>query len=114
MSNDKPPIRIESICIIHKEDSLQISPETSEIGIFVEAEVSYPITVFKISDQKYKEHRRVETLRSEGIWGVAYDSGFAEQVTWEKEQLENLKNHLSIFGVDVSNFHEIRVQMRCE
>jgi len=114
MSNNKQPLRIESICIVHKDD-----PELDEggmevMGIFVEAEVSYPMTVFRISDQKYQEHRRVETLRSSGLWGIASDVPFDYQVEVEKEQLEELKNHLSVFGIDVSNFHEIRVQMRRE
>ena len=114
MSNNKPPIRIESICIVHKDDDNPIEEGMNEIGIFIEAEVSYPITVFRISDQKYQEHRRIETLRSSGLWGIASDSGFDYQVSVEKDELEDLKTHLSIFGVDVSNFHEIKVQMRRE
>ena len=117
MSDNNRPIRIESICIVHKSDDNPVEDEMDEmgeIGIFVEAEVSYPISQFSISDQKYLEHRRMETLKSAGLWGVAVDSPFDYKMSVEKEQLEDLKNHLSIFGVDVSNFHEIQIQMRCE
>ena len=114
MSNDKPPIRIESICIVHKDDCDPVEEGMNEIGIFAEAEVSYPITVFRISDQKYQEHRRIETLKSAGIWGIASDSPLAQMSFSEREQLDDLKKHLSIFGVDVSNFHQVSVQMRHE
>ena len=114
MSNNDSPLRIESICIVHEDDQNQINPGTSEVGIFAEAEVSYPITVFRISDQKYQEHRRIETLKSSGVWGIASDSELDELSLWEREQLDDLKKHLSVFGVDVSNFHEVRVQMRRE
>ena len=114
MTNNKPPIRIESICIVHKDDDNPIEKGMDKIGIFVEAEVSYPITVFRISDQKYQEHRRIETLKSSGLWGILSDAEYGEKVLWEQEQLKDLKNHLSVFGVDVSNFYEVRVQMRRE
>lgn len=114
MSNDKPPIRIESICIVHEDDDHSGEERENEVGIFAEAEVSYPITVFRISDQKYQEHRRIETLKSSGVWGIASDSELDELSLWEREQLDDLKKHLSVFGVDVSNFHEVRVQMRRE
>lgn len=114
MSNDKPPIRIESICIVHEDDDHSGEERENEVGIFAEAEVSYPITVFRISDQKYQEHRRIETLKSSGVWGIASDVPLDYQLSAEGEQLADLKTHLSIFGVDVSNFHQIKVQMRRE
>ena len=92
MSNNEPPIRIESICIVHKDDCDPVEEGMNEMGLFVEAEVSYPITTFRISDQKYQEHRRIETLRSSGLWGIASDSSFDDQVEMEREQLEDLKN----------------------
>lgn len=107
-------MRIESICIVHKDDDNPVEEGMNEVGVFAEAEVSYPITTFKISDQDYHEHRRIETLRSAGIWGVACDSKLAQMSFWEREQLDDLKKHLSVFGVDVSNFHEVSVQMRRE
>lgn len=114
MSNDKAPIRIESICIVHKDDPDSEEEGMDEIYIFAEAEVSYPISTFRISDQSYQENRRFDTVKSKGIWGIASDSPLAQMSFWEKEQLADLKDHLSVFGVDVSNFHEFRVQMRRE
>ena len=114
MSNNEYPIRIESICIVHKDDCDPVEEGMNEICIFAEAEVSYPITIFRINDQKYQEHRRMETLRSSGLWGIASDSRVDYQVSVEGEQLADLKKHLSVFGVDVSNFHEIKIQMRRE
>jgi len=66
MNNDKPPIRIESVCIVHKDDHDPVEEGMEEIGIFVEAEVSYPISRFLIATQDYHEHRRIETLKSSG------------------------------------------------
>lgn len=108
--NDKPLIRIESICLVHKEEM-----DSRTQGIFVEAEVSYPITVFREEGQIYhQEHRRIDTLRSSGLWGIATDTSFAETVRIEGEELISLKNHLSVFGVDVSNFERVKIQMRSE
>jgi len=114
MSNDKTPIRIESICIVHKDNPDSEEEGMEEIGIFIEADISYPISHFHISTQDYHEHRRIATLKSSGLWGIASNSPFDYQVSVEKEQLVDLKEHLSIFGVDISNFHEVRVQMRRE
>ena len=114
MLNNRPPIRIESICIVHKNDSELDEDEMPMIGIFVEAEVSYPISVFQIYNQKYNEHRRIEWFKSAGLWGIAADSSFDGMVEIEKEQLADLKTHLSVFGVDISNFKQIKYQMRRE
>lgn len=112
--NNKSPIRIESICIVHKDDPDPVEEGRSEIGIFIEAEVSYPLITFRVHEQKYQENRRIDILKSSGLWGIAADSTFDDMVGIEKEQMDDLKEHLSIFGVEVSNFHEIRVQMRRE
>lgn len=74
----------------------------SYIGIYAKAEVSYDIG---------QGSRRIETLESSGLWGIESDSGdYLKEV--EKEQLEDLKEHLKAFGVNVKNFDKIEVERK--
>ena len=69
------------------------------MGIYVEAEVSYPIELGS---------RRLEWLKSGGLWGIESDSDESYIDEIDKEQLDDLKEHLEVFGVDVSNFEIIK------
>lgn len=60
------------------------------MGCYVEATVSYP-TGFN--------SRRLETFNSGGLWGIESDSGKDYIDTIELEQIQDLKEHLSHFGV---------------
>ena len=69
------------------------------IGIMAEAVVSYPIN---------GGGRRLETLSSGGLWGIESDSGdYLKEV--EQQELNDLKDHLKQFGVDVSHFDKINI-----
>jgi hypothetical protein len=69
------------------------------IGIAVEAEVSYDIG---------HGSRRLERLSSSGIWGV--ESDCPENIKeLEAEQMQDLKEHLTHMGTDVSDFDKIPV-----
>ncbi len=71
------------------------------IGIVAEAVVSYPIN---------GGSRRLETLSSGGLWGIESDAGdYLDTV--KQEELDDLKRHLKEFGVDVSGFDEIEVEV---
>ena len=67
------------------------------LGVVAEAQVSYDIG---------QGNRRLECFTSGGIWGVESDSGEDYFETLEQEELNDLKQHLETFGVDVSNFDE--------
>ncbi len=71
------------------------------ICISAKATVSYSIN---------NEDLRFETLSSGGIWGVETDGGedFIKEI--ETEELNDLKDHLKQFGIDVSNFDSIEVE----
>lgn len=71
------------------------------IGIMAEACISYPTG--------NNGDRRLEWLSSGGLWGIESDSDdYLKEV--EKEQLEDLKTHLSQFGIDVKGFDSIEVE----
>ena len=96
----KKKIRIEGIKVIRERD-VREDEEGDFIGIFAEAQVSYPIG---------RGNRRLEWLKSGGVWGVdspVDEDGekYAQEI--ENEALEDLEDHLRIFGVNVSNFWEI-------
>ena len=74
MSNNKTLIRIDSICLVHKEE-LESEERIGKLGIFVEAEVSYPISDFLISTQHYDEHRRMDGLYNCSESNTRYQSG---------------------------------------
>lgn len=61
-------------------------------GCVAKAEVSYPTG---------NGNRRLETLSSGGLWGIESDSDreFLDEV--EREQLDDLADHLNHFGFDV-------------
>jgi len=65
------------------------------IGIIAEAVVSYQIN---------RHDKRLECFTSCGLWGIESDSDgkYIEQEA--RNQLDDLKDHLSRFGVDLSNF----------
>jgi hypothetical protein len=69
------------------------------VGIYAKAVVSYAISE--------NGDRRLETFQSGGLWGIESDSVRAYFEEVEQEQLEDLKDHLKTFNVDVSNFEEI-------
>lgn len=106
--NSKPLIRIDRLVIVHATEN----DET--MGVYVDAEVSYEISQYSRMNQTYGSTRRFEFLRSAGLWGVSTDISFDEVVEIEKEQIEDLKTHLLIMGVDVSNMSDIKMEMKQE
>jgi hypothetical protein len=50
--------------------------------------------------------RRLEKLSSSGLWGIESDSGEIYKLETELEQLDDLKNHVKIFGVSWTNREE--------
>jgi len=106
--NSKPLIRIDRLVIVHAIEN----DET--MGVYVEAEVSYEISHYSFMNQNYMGDRRIEFLKSGGLWGIDVGTSFDEIVRIEKEQIEDLKTHLLIMGVDVSNISDIKIEMRQE
>jgi hypothetical protein len=72
-------------------------------GCAAEAEVSY---------ETGWGHRRIERFMSSGLWGIESDSDPDYERQVEDEQLEELREHLAVFGVDVSEFGERIQEMR--
>ena len=66
-------------------------------GVYAQAEVSYPVG--------RDGCRRIERLRSGGLWGIESDSGELHEVA--EEQLQELRDHLRVFNVNLSNFDEL-------
>jgi hypothetical protein len=96
----KTKIRIDGIKVIRERD-VRDDEEGEFIGVYAEAQVSYPIG---------RGNRRIEWLKSGGVWGVdsPVDEGGEKYVQEiENDALKDLEGHLKIFGVDVSNFWEI-------
>lgn len=75
------PKRIEEIHIVWQEDE---SPDC-HVGCYAIAQVSYPVR---------QGCRRLETLRSGGLWGIESDSGKEYLAEIEQAQLGDLKEHL--------------------
>jgi len=73
------------------------------LGMWVEATVSYPTNE--------RGDRRIETLRSGGLWGIECDSD-EDYIngTILADELADLKEHLEAFGVDTTNLMEIEVE----
>ena len=68
------------------------------VGIYAQAEVSYPLS--------RDGCRRIERFRSGGLWGIESDGGdHFFQVA--EGQLQELKQHLAVFGVDLASFDEL-------
>ena len=64
------------------------------IGVVAKATVSYPVG--------NNRDKRLEQLSSGGLWGVESDGGeYLDEVN--KEQLEELREHLTQFGITVSD-----------
>jgi len=70
----------------------------SFIGIMAEATVSYSTG---------NGNRRLETFTSGGLWGIESDSSDDYIKEVEEQELDDLKEHLTKFGVDVSALPEI-------
>jgi hypothetical protein len=70
------------------------------IGIYVEAEVSYDTG---------NGTRRIEHLRSGGLWGVESDK-YIEEI--ERDELDDLKEHLERFGVNTENWADVVAQAK--
>ena len=70
--------------------------EWNYIGIHAEAVVSYPC--------RTSDARRMETLRSSGLWGIESDAGKTYFLSVVKEELADLRSHLAAFGVVLLDF----------
>lgn len=66
------------------------------IGVWAECIVSYPISS--------RGDRRLETLRSGGLWGVESDSDPDYLSDVQQAQVLELRQHAERFGVDVESF----------
>lgn len=71
------------------------------VGIRAECSVSYPI-----GSHGSLTSRRLEWLSSSGLYSIEYHHTVEEyHIEVAKEQLEDLKTHLEVFGIDVGDFH---------
>jgi hypothetical protein len=68
------------------------------VGVWAEATVSYPVG--------NRGDRRLEVLRSGGLWGIESDSKEYIKET-AKDELADLKEHLQKFGVSTEEFDEL-------
>lgn len=71
------------------------------IGIMAKATVKTPV-----------DHNpgcfRLETFTSGGLWGIESDSGSDHIGEIHQEELDDLKSHLEDFGVDLSNWDDLK------
>lgn len=74
------------------------------IGCVAHAVVSYPIDD--------RGNRRLQEFSSAGLWGIESDCDKEYQREVEKEELDSLKEHLEIFGVDTADFWQIAATLR--
>ena len=102
---ERPKIRIDHIVIYREFDT---DPDTTidrqERGQWCFYGI-YAVAVVKYSNDGGKTYR-LESLRSGGIWGVESDSGAEEIASMEKDELSDLRDHLTTFGVDVADFDD--------
>jgi hypothetical protein len=88
--------RVDNIKIVwtHEEDQCG-----EQLGCTARAEVSY---------QWHPDgDRRIEWFTSGGYWGIDVNENDDYRTRIEGDQLDNLKEHLEKFGVDVSRFEEM-------
>ena len=71
------------------------------MGIMVEATIKLDITG--------QGNYRLETFTSGGLWGIESDSGNDYIKEIESDELNDLKNHLKQFNVNVKNFDKIEI-----
>ena len=93
-----PPLRIDNVRIVWERDDappMLGDPEVECIGCYAVAEVSYPMN-------GVNGDRRLETLKSGGLWGIDSKSHEDYRAQVEREQLEDLAEHLKVFGVPVT------------
>lgn len=71
------------------------------MGIMAEATVKYSIG---------QGNYRLENFTSGGLWGIESDSDNDYIAEVEKNELNDLKNHLKQFNVNVKNFDKIEIK----
>jgi len=71
------------------------------IGIIAKCEVKY-----SIGNNNY----RLEHFTSGGLWGIESDSEQKYIDDIEREQLQDLKEHLQTFNINVKNFDKITIE----
>jgi len=70
------------------------------LGCVAEAVVSYPIA----GDE---QNRRLETFSSRGIWGIESDCDELTRQDFGREEIDDLKQHLQVFSVNLDNFNQL-------
>ena len=106
MKTQKAKPIVRAITLVRKKEEAPDHPDWSEtFGVIAEAEVAYEIPANK--------DWRVEHFSSDGSWGISSENQRLIEET-EREQLEDLKRHLEVFGVDVSNFDSLKIKRRDE
>ena len=91
-------ITIDKVSLVWLPDD---SADTEGCRAF--AYVSYPAR---------ERERRSEWFASAGVWGMPSDIPKDAREEIEQEQLADLKQHLSVFGIDVSGFDNIPIEGR--
>jgi hypothetical protein len=88
-SSETEGLRVDNVQIVWKEGrSIHVQ------GCYAVAEVSYPM-------KDGSADRRLETLKSGGRWGVDANSEAPYRVEVEREQIDDLVEHLKAFGIPV-------------
>ena len=80
--------RIDSTRIVWEDDDHPLM-----VGCYAVATVSYPIN--------FTGDRRLQDFRSGGLWGIDVRMSNAYRREVESEQLEDLREHLKVFGVEM-------------
>ncbi len=91
-------ITVDKVSLVWLPDG---SPDTEGCRAF--AYVSYPAR---------GRERRSEWFASVGVWGMPSDIPEDARKEIEQQQLSDLKQHLSVFGIDVSGFDNKPVEGR--
>lgn len=91
----KKTLRLDTVRVIWQRDP---SGSAGAERCFAFADVSYPINI--------NGDRRMERLTSSGLNDIqGATGGYRTQI--EVEQLEELRDHLRVFGVPVSRFAQV-------
>ena len=88
-SPEIPALSLDKVKIVWEDDVATLGQ-----GCYAVAEVSYPLP-------GGAGDRRIETLKSAGLWDIDLKADAAYRAEVEREELDGLAFHLKVFGVPV-------------
>jgi hypothetical protein len=79
------------------------------VGCRARAVVSYPSGNSNVGKVGLN-HCRLENFDSGGLWGIESDSDERYRKEVEKDELDNLKQHLETYNIDTGNFDTLEIE----